>query len=93
METVILSYRLHCCCRCCRFSDAIDDEPMVRDLPTLECDVDLRLEEISVRCVTLSNIIRGLSFVPQNEKVRYLFISYISQLQRHSATFTLLSVM
>lgn len=44
-------------------------EPVVRDDSPLEADVDLRLEEISIRCLALANIFRGLSFVPSNEKV------------------------
>lgn len=63
-----------CICLLCatllrRFSDAIDDEPIIRDSMPLESDVDLKMEELSTRCVALANIFRSLSFIGNNEQV------------------------
>ena len=52
-----------------RFSETIDIEPVIRDEPPLQYDIDLKIEEVSIRCLTLANILRGFSFIPNNEKV------------------------
>lgn len=67
-----------------RFSESLDEEPFLRESDPLEVDVDERLEELSVRCTTLSNIIRGFSFIAENEKVRLCpqYIQCVSSLLR-----------
>ena len=53
----------------CRFSENIDDEPVIRDSSALEPDVNNRMDEIGTRCITLANIFRSLSFIQANEQV------------------------